>query len=396
MNLIDSPEELKSLCVRLREEPEIAIDTEFVRERSYRPRLELVQIATRDGETAIVDYGTLGRLEPDPFAEVLAAPSVLKVFHASDQDLEMLERQTGVVPSPVWDTQLVLGLFGYNGRSGYSAVVEALLGARPKSGESLTDWTRRPLAREQLEYACEDVRYLLPLLDAERTRLERLGRLGWAEQECRDLVERARVHAVRRGDDETWHLRIRGWQKLRPKGLAILRELAAWREQEAERRNRPAGTVVRDDLLVEIARRAPTSTAELRRLRGFPPNLLDRHGEGLIAAVEAGKRVPHAELPNPAPPGVDLGETERALVWLLQAVLQVTALEKEVSTSLVTNSAEVQRLVTAVSRGEPLEGLRLLHGWRREIVGDELLAVLDGRRHVSWDPASRRLRLEDR
>ena len=395
VKLIESADALNDLANRLKGAAALGIDTEFVRERSYQPRLELVQIAAPDGEIAIVDYGRIGRLDPDPLAPLLADPSILKVFYAAEQDLEMLHMQTGVLPDPIWDAQLALDFFAHAGRRGYASVVESLLGERPKSGESLTDWSRRPLAPEQLHYAAEDVRYLLALHDLERKRLEGLGRVAWAEEEFQELRTRVEAAEKRRKDENNTYQRIKGWQKLRPRGLAILRELAAWRQREAERRDRPAGTVIRDDLLVEIARRAPASVGELSRLRGIATGLVERHAAALTQAIEAGKSVPASALPPPAPEGVDLDDRERALVWLLQAVLQVIAVEKQISASLVTSSAEVQRLVFAKSHGEPSDDLRLLRGWRRQAVGEELLAVLDGRRRVAWDPDRRTLRLEE-
>jgi ribonuclease D len=391
---VDTRPALETLAARLRGQRALGIDTEFIPERTYAPRLELVQIASPDGEIAIVDYGRMPRADQDPLAPILADAGVLKVFHAGDQDLEMLQKQTGAWAAPIWDTQLVTGLFGYSGRLGYTAVVETLLGRTPKSGESMTDWSRRPLAPEQLVYAAEDVRYLLELEAVERERLAALGRVGWAEEECEELRRRAQALAARRGDAENAHQRVKGWQKLRPRGLAILRELVAWRDQEARRRERPVGTVIRDDLLVEIARRAPASVEDLRTLRGIAPGLLDRHAAPLITAVAAGKQVPASALPDPAPQGIELSDTEEALVSLLHALLHVTVGEKGVSRALVTNSADVQRLAVAAVRGQPLEGFRLLSGWRGEIVGRELRDLLEGRRRLSWDPRRRTLRLD--
>lgn len=391
--LVGTRPALEALADRLRKHRVLGIDTEFIPERMNGPRLEIVQIASPDGEIAIVDYGGMPRADHDPLASILADPSILKVFHAGDQDLEMLQEQTGVWAAPIWDTQLVTGLFDYSGRLGYVAVVEALLGKTPKSGESMTDWSRRPLAPEQLVYAAEDVRYLLELEAFERDRLATLGRVGWAEEECEALRGRAQAVVARRGDPETAHQRTKGWQKLRPRGLAILRELVAWRDQEARRRERPVGTVIRDDLLVEIARRAPSSVDDLRTLRGIAPGLLERHGGLLIAAVAAGKQVPDSALPDPAPRGIELSDTEEALVSLVHALLHVTVGEKGVSRALVTNSAEVQRLAVAAARGQPLEGLRLLTGWRGEVVGRELRELLEGRCRLSWDPRGRTLRL---
>ncbi|MGH7805555.1 MAG: ribonuclease D, partial [Candidatus Binatia bacterium] len=306
LRFVDRPEDLAALAAELEREPIVAIDSEFIREKTYVPKLEIVQIATRDGRIAIVDYGTLGGSPNDPLGRVLAAPGILKVFHAAEQDLEMLHLATSVLPAPIWDTQLVTGLFGYVGRSGYTSVVQALLGERATTGEALTDWSRRPLHAEQLRYAAEDVRYLIPLYDAEQRELEALGRVAWAEEECR--AYRARVEALvgRRSEATQAYQRIRGWGRLDRRGLAILRELAVWRESEAARRNRPSGTVVRDDLLVEVARRKPERVEDLATLRGFHPRDLDRMGPGLVRAVEVGRSAPKETWPELPPPSVEL------------------------------------------------------------------------------------------
>ena len=392
-DLVAGAEAMSRLAGRLDGIERIAIDTEFVRERTFTPRLELLQVGLPDGTIEIVDWMALGADGAEPLVRVLHDPGVLKVFHAADQDLEILAGQTGRVPGPIWDTQLVAGLFGYSGRTGYTAVVEALLGSRPKGREALTDWSRRPLSGDQLRYAAEDVRYLLPLLDEEKSRLERLGRVPWAEQECSTLRERAGADLVKRTDERAPHQRVKGWQKLRPRQLAVLRELAVWRQLVAQKRNRPLGTVVRDDLLVEIARRAPTVPAHLETLRGFPGRFLHRYGEEVIAAVATGAALPKSKYPEAADRREDPDETEKALVALLQASLRTLALEREVTVGLLGSSADVGRLVSSNLQGEALEGHRLLEGWRGEVVGEDLVAVLRGERSISWNPETRTLRL---
>ena len=393
VRFIDREDELASFCKELESETVLALDSEFIREKTYVPRLEIVQLATRDGRIAIIDYAKLGEAIAEPLGWLLAAPTILKIFHAAEQDLEMLHLATRVLASPIWDTQLVTGLFGYGGRSGYSSVVQGLLGERPTSGEALTDWSRRPLRAEQLRYAAEDVRYLIPLYERERAELEALGRVAWAEEECRGYRARAEALVARRGDAVQAYQRIRGWGRLDRRGLAILRELAAWRESEAARRNRPPGTVVRDDLLVEVARRKPELVEDLATLRGFNPRDLDRLGPALVRAVEAGKSAPKETWPTPPVPAVELEETEQSLATLVLAALQSLAIERRVAPSLLATSADVQRLVVATVRGQPADDIRLLTGWRNELVGTEIRELVAGRLGVRWDASARRLRL---
>jgi ribonuclease D len=392
---IDDRRALAELCEQLAGHPVLALDTEFIREQSYVPRLELVQVATPDGLIAVIDYGTLGRADNDPFAKLLADPSVLKVFHAADQDLEMFHLLTGQVPGPIWDTQMVTGLFGYGGRLGYAAVVENMLGAKPTKGETLTDWSQRPLTPEQLHYASEDVRFLIPLFEAEMAKLVELGRLDWAREECERLRTNVQTTIACRADEQTLYQRVRGWTSLDRRGLAVLRELAIWREDEALRRNRPRGSVMKDEILVEVARRSPKHPKQLQALRGIHPRDLERHGESLVAAVKVGQQVPSEQCPVPSAPGPNLNDAETALASLLQAVLQAVAFQKLVSPTLVATSGDLQRLVEAYMRGNP-QDLPVLNGWRGELVGQDLMAILEGRRGVAFDPKAKSLVIEDR
>jgi ribonuclease D len=392
---IDTRRELAALSERLKGQDILALDTEFIREKSYVPKLEIVQVATRDGLLAVIDYATIGRMDDDPFMAIINDPGVLKIFHAAEQDLEMFHLLSGVVPSPMWDTQLVTGLFGYTGRLGYAAVAENMLGAKPAKGETLTDWSQRPLTPEQLHYAIEDVRYLIPLYDIERKKLEDLGRLTWAEEECERDRRSVEETLACRADMTTLYQRVRGWHNLDRRGLAVLRELAMWREDEAMRRNRPRGSVLKDEMLVEIARRAPNHPGQLRALRGLQPRDIDRHGEDMVAAVKAGKAVPTTECPIPGQPGPILGDEEMALASLLQAVLQAISSEKLVSNTLVATFGELQRLVEAHVHGRT-EDSPVVTGWRGELVGKDLMGILEGRRAVVWDPAKKALRIEER
>jgi ribonuclease D len=392
---IDDRRAHSALCDQLRGHDILALDTEFIREKSYVPKLEIVQVATRDGLLAVIDYATLGRMDNDPFVEILLDPTVLKIFHAAEQDLEMFHLISGRVPGPMWDTQLVTGLMGYTGRLGYAAVAENMLGAKPAKGETLTDWSQRPLTPEQLHYAIEDVRYLIPLYDLEREKLESLGRLEWAHEECERDRQAVEDTLAVRADQSTLYQRVRGWHNLDRRGLAVLRELAMWREDEALRRNRPRGSVLKDEMLVEIARRSPNHAGQLRALRGLQPRDLDRHGEDMVAAVKAGKAVPADECPVPGTPGPQLADEEMALASLLQAVLQAIAADRLVSPTLVATSSDLQRLVEAYVNGRADES-PVVTGWRGELVGHDLMGILEGRAAVVWDPAKKAIRIEQR
>ncbi len=372
---------LTDLCAGLKGQSPLALDTEFIRERSYAPRLELVQVAAPDGSVAILDYGTIGRIDGDPFAKLICDPAVLKVLHAADQDLEMLYLLTGRVVGPIWDTQLTTGLFPYAGRLGYAALVEALLGVTVEKCETLTDWSRRPLTREQLHYAAADVRFLLQLYAVESQRLADLGRLTWAQEECERVRFSVETDMREAEDERLLFRRVRGWRGLGPETLAVLRELTVWRERTAREADRPRGSIMKDDILCAVARRAPTHMGQVTALRGIHPRDAERWGGALAEAVKRGRSVPPDERPVPAPDEARPEGAARVLFASLQAVVQKAAAEKGVAPALLATTADLSRLVSAHVRGEALDAAAcpLSTGWRRELVGAEIQDVLTGR-----------------
>lgn len=394
MRYIDRVDELRQFVLELANERLLALDTEFIREQSYQPRVELVQVATQDGCIALIDYGRIGRLADDPLNPLLQDPAILKIFHAAEQDLEMLHQLTGFVPEPIWDTQLVMGLIGHRGRNGYAAVVEALLGVKPTKGETLTDWSRRPLSVEQLNYAVEDVRHLIPLYERQVDVLQSLERLLWAQEEC----HRARLAVIRaldtRSNPATLYRRVRGASSLDARGLAILRELSVWREQEAKRRDRPRGSVLKDDMLVEIGRRAPTHPRALNSLRGLSARDLERHASDWVACVQRVNQMTVAQYPAVEASGPVLSEAEQALAALLQAVLHHIAERERLQPGLIATTADLHRLIEG-HRADDLDH-PLLSGWRYHVVGSVLKAVMNGQYHVYWEPSQARLAMDRR
>jgi ribonuclease D len=379
--LVDTPEALAALALRLAGQTPLGLDTEFVRERSYRPRLELLQVAAPDGTLALVDYGTLGCRAGDPLAARLADAGVLKVFHAGDQDLELLRPLTGRVLGPVWDTQLAAGLFPYVGGVGYAAMVEQLLGVALAKGETLTDWSRRPLSVRQQRYALDDVRHLLPLYRLQRERLGALGRLAWVAEECERLCRRVEQDQADLESATDLHRQVRGWRGFAPPGLAVLRELAEWREQAARAADRPRGSVMKDDLLREIVRRVPTHPERLGALRGLGPATLARHGTDIVAAVRRGLATPPASWPVAAPAEGRLDGPGQELFNLLQSALKALAGESGVAAPLLATTADLQRLLHGHLNGVPVSAADcpLLGGWRQELAGGLVRDVLAGR-----------------
>jgi ribonuclease D len=390
--LVDTPEALGRLGQALAGADVLAIDTEFIRERSYAPKLELVQVASRAGVIAAIDYGRLGRREGDPFVALLGDPGVLKVFHAAEQDLEVLQTLAGRLPEPFFDTQLAAGLVGYGAKPGYGALVEGVLGFRLAKGESMTDWSQRPLSEAQLTYALDDVRHLLDVYDRIRERLESMGRLTWAEHEVQKLRVSVEAQQRARQNPATLYQRVRGRGGLDARQLAALQALAMWREQEAERRDRPRGSVLKDEMLVEIARRTPRQERQLRVIRGLNPRDLDRYGGEMVAVVTEALSRPASDYPTPEPYSPPPDEATLALADLLQAVTHLIASETGVAASLLATNSDLQRLAEASRHGK-FEGLSVLEGWRGGVLGERLRDVLEGRSTLGWDPGAHKLRL---
>ncbi|TLY23444.1 MAG: ribonuclease D [Nitrospirae bacterium] len=379
---------LIALCERLRERDRLAVDTEFMGEDSFHPRLEIIQVATGDA-IAIIDYQSVSNLAP--FFALLDDARILKVFHAGRQDLEIFSVLSGSVPTPVFDTQVAAAMVGYGTQIGYAQLVRQVLRVALEKSETFTNWAQRPLTPEQIAYALEDVRYLLALHDHLVRRLKALGRLEWAEEEFRRLQSLA-DHEAR--DPRLRYQRIKGWEGLGPRVRGVLREVAAWREHEAKRRDRPRGRILRDEILVEIARRAPTTIEALGQMRGIHPSHVEKYGEALVAAVKQGLAVHDHELP-PVEKRKRIDPETAGLADLLGTALKVRAVEASISPQLLATSADLELFALERGRGAA-EKLPILQGWRRQMAGEHLLKVLEGRLTVGYDPETKQVRLFER
>lgn len=351
----------------------IAIDTEFMRERTYYARLCLIQLATPDDVyliDAIALDGELGRLAP-----VLAATRPLKVFHAGSQDIEILGRATGVTPAPVFDTQVAATLAGFPTQVGYAQLAKDLAGVAIDKADTFTDWSVRPLSDNQLTYAAEDVRHLLGMYETLRARLERDGRLAWLAEDFERLADPATYEV----DPFRQYLRVKRASSLDRRGLAVLREVAAWRETEAQRRDMPKRWLVSDESLVEIARRRPHTVEALAGIRGVNERVASRQGTGLIEAVSRGETVPETDLPR-LPKRAHIPRDAQSLADLLNAVVRVRAAEHGVAPALLASRADLERFASGEREGHPLS-----EGWRHTLVGAELEAILGGVMDVRVD-----------
>jgi ribonuclease D len=367
---------LQTLAERARETGKLALDTEFMGEGRYRTLLCLVQLAIPAGggegpRTEIVDP-LAGELDGGPLAAVIADPAVEVVVHAGRQDVALIRRWLGTDVTNLFDTQVAAGFVGLGAQSSYESLLGDVLDVRVKKTASFTRWDSRPLSEEQLAYAREDVVHLLDLAAGLQRRLEQSGRLAWAREECEPL---ARASDER--DLETIVARLPRVHGLNAPARAVARELVAWRERTAERRDRPVQSVLGDPALMEIARRKPSGKEELGRIRGIGGAASGRAVQELLDAVTRG-----SESPEPLPPRdrrpLLPGPDDAPLVALAESLLRARAREAGLAYELLAARADLQAIVTARREGGEEADVRTLRGWRRELVGEELLRLLDG------------------
>jgi ribonuclease D len=358
---------VEELAEQARRDGRLGLDTEFVSERRYRPLLCLVQIVVGD-RIEILD--PLEELDPAPLAGVLADPAIEVVLHAGRQDVAILKRGWRTEVTNIFDTQVAGGFAGYGAQSGYDSLVRSLLGETAKGAEGFSRWDRRPLTLEQIEYARADVEHLLPMTDALQKRLSENGRLEWAREECRALES-----ATDERPAEEQFARLPRVRRLGKRQRASALTLVAWRQALAQSIDRPASSILPDHVLVEVARRQPADRRALEEVRGMPGQTLQRWRRELLDAVERGKDAPDA----PDLADVEQGDSGDApLIALGQALVRQRAIEAKVAVDLVSTQSDIAALVGALRRNNGEPDIRTLQGWRRELVGNELVKLLSG------------------
>jgi ribonuclease D len=369
------------LAERAREHGRLGIDTEFMGEGRYQPLLCLVQIAVEDGdggsEVTVLDPLTEEH-DYAPLADVLADPDIEVVLHAARQDVALLRRDWGQPVRGVFDTQVAAGFAGMRAQLGYEPLLKELLGVRLNKSASFTRWDERPLTGEQLTYAREDVVHLLDAAEALQDRLAGRGRLEWAVEECRAFEE-----IDDRRDVDVLFAKLPRVNSLDPAQRAVARELVAWREETARAADRPASTILHEATLVEIAKRRPRDLDRLRQIRGLNDATLHRRGKSLLEAVERGRSMPPIPVRGERPTQPDTQDAP--LIALAEALVRSKALSEGLAYELLASRADLQRVVTALRAGEEPAGVRTVEGWRRELVGAELLELLAGRRTLHVD-----------
>jgi ribonuclease D len=369
------------LAAQARAAGRLGIDTEFMGEGRYRALLCLVQVAveTPDGVRVEVLDPLTEEYDPAPLAAVLADPSVQVILHAGRQDVALLRREWDTEVHGIFDTQVAAGFAGLRAQLGYEALLHEMIGVRLRKSASFTRWDTRPLSAEQIGYAREDVLHLAELADALQLALRNRNRLDWALEECRALEEATDGRAP-----EAIFNRLPRVNSLEPAQRAVAFELVQWREDTARETDRPVPSVLADAALVEVAKRRPSSMDRLAQIRGLNESTLRRRGRAILSVVERGRAREPIPVDGERPPPTDAHDAP--LIALGEALVRARAAEAGLAYELIAARADLQRIVTAVRLGNGDADVRTLQGWRREVVGTELLELLEGRRSLRVGP----------
>jgi ribonuclease D len=361
---------LADFCDQLNSSPTLAIDTEFVRERTYYHKLGLIQVS--DGtHCAAIDPIHISNLEP--FLNLVRNQNTVKVFHAARQDLEILHRLCDGVIQPVFDTQIAASVVGWGSQISFAKIVNKVLGKKIDKSETYTDWCRRPLSERQIEYALDDVRLLFPVYENLKKVLKRLNREEWLQGEFIPLEDPDNFKAP---NLEKLYMRIKNIRTLAPKNFAIICELAQWREKEAQVRDCLAKNIVRDESLLELARKAPIDSKGLSRVRGLHKNEITLSKKNILAAIQRGLNLPLDQIPKlpefeiyKAPPGIE---------EMLSALVQIRSEKLKIEPSILADRKKINDFVKCFDQKLSLENHPLFCGWRKQAIGNQLYLALTG------------------
>ena len=373
MAIIETTDDLKALVKELSRAPYIALDTEFMRDQTYWPKLCLLQVAAT-GIEAIVDPLAEG-IDLTPFYTLLKSKSIVKVLHASRQDIEIFYQQGKVIPDPLFDTQIAAMVCGFGEAASYETLARKLAHAEIDKSARFTDWSRRPLTKRQLEYALADVTHLRVVYEALAKQLEKTGRAAWVEEEIAALKQ----PSLYKLDPE------QAWKRLKPRTtnkrfLAVLAASAEWREREAQTRDLPRNRVLKDEALLEIAAHPPDSAAALDHIRAVPKGFgASRFGKALMEAIEKGKKSPPPDGIEPERPRRKR-EPSQASVDLIKTLLRLRAEAAGVAPRLIADSNDIEKLAAHED-----DGVAALGGWRAEVFGDDARALRDGKLAIALE-----------
>ena len=364
---VDSEEKLSDLCRRIESSDVIAIDTEFLREKTYYAQVCLIQIAT-DEVIACVDPLAISNL--DPFLDLLYQPDKLKIMHSARQDLEIFFDLRGAIPQPVYDTQIAATLLGHGDQLGYAKLVKVMMSINVDKEHARTDWSQRPLDEAQIHYAMNDVRYLIPMYRQQMQRLREKGRDEWLQADFESLAD---INIYAPAPDQVWK-RVKGSKLLKRGQLVVLQQLASWREQYAKQSNRPRKWIIPDDVLIDIARRCPTSVEAMEKIRGWN-SYTKKFANDILQQIQHAKSIPEDRWPSLEHAAV-LTVEQDAMVDFLMGIVRMSALKNDVTPALLATRKDLEHLVLG------RKDINVLSGWRYELAGKELLEFLNGKKAI--------------
>jgi ribonuclease D len=378
---IETKPQLHELCNQLKGSEWLALDTEFIRDKSYYPKFCLLQISNG---TVAASVDPLAIDDLRELIDIIYDNSTVKIFHAGRQDLEIFHLLWGKLPQPLYDTQLAATLLGLGDQIGYANLVQKITGRELEKGHSRTDWAQRPLGKEQIRYALDDVIYLGDIYLDISTKLRSLGRESWLQEDFAELADPA-TYTI--DPDSMWQ-RIKGNQRLKGGQLAVLQKIAAWREQQAEKSNRPRRWILKDEILIDLARRQPQDINALERIRGLEAGVVKRSGDTLIKLITEAKEIPKEKWPQAKKRSTPITPNQEAMTDLLQCCLRLLAEQEEITPSALASRKELEALVAGDRESE------LLHGWRKALVGNVLLEVLEVKTKPEIENGKLRLNFE--
>lgn len=361
---IDKPEQLPDLCTRISQAPWIALDTEFLREKTYYPVFCLLQIATPEW---VVCVDPIALPDLSELFEVINNPEIIKVLHSCRQDLEIFYQLTGKVTYPVFDTQIAAPLLGFQENPGYAMLVSSFLNVNLSKAHTRTDWTIRPLSEAQIQYAADDVIYLCKIYKMIEQQLEEAGRSGWLNKDFEQL-KNTELYQV--SPSNAW-LKVKGRNKLTGKQLSIVQSLTEWREKTAQAENRPKNWLIRDDLLLELAKLQPITVGDLAKIRNINERSVKRYGKMICQLIEDAMGKPPIAS-NDKTKSAKKTQQQEAVLDVLTAVVRVRADENSINPMILASRKELEKLLLSE------DGSTILQGWRYSMVGKELQGLLKG------------------
>ena len=366
---IDTPDSLNDFCKQIRSADWIALDTEFLREKTYYPKLCLLQIATTE-VVACIDPLALDDLSP--LLEIIFDESITKVMHSGRQDMEIFFNIQGRAPSPVFDSQIAALMLGFPDQIGYANLVKEMLGVELEKLHTRADWSLRPLSADQLKYAADDVVYLADIYLKMTVQLQEMGRLEWLDD---DFARLASAELYGNPPELSW-LKVKGGNRLKGASLSVMQALSKWREATAQRKDRPKGWILRDDALVDIARHRPVTTDALGKIRGLSDGLVRNSGDAIVKLVsDASGEQPQAFLDTGR--RVKLTPDQGALVDVMMALVRLSGEQNNLNPAVLVSRKQLEKLVC----GET--DIDVMKGWRNKLVGEQLKRFLSGDLNLS-------------